>query len=119
MYYHPTLCLHVPVTVSTRGRVLTGELYLPKAALALRVCIMHGENEMTCRRLGSLLTNDTTATLTLRSDSPVSAGEMIGVVDWIRSRRLLQTLSIKIVAPPSDAHAVITAATYRPVAVSA
>jgi hypothetical protein len=119
MNNHPTLCLHVPVSIESNGRTLSGELYLPRNAQALRICILHGENAVTCRRLGALLTNDETATLTLHADGPICAGEMIGVVDWVRSRRLLQSLAIKIIAPPRDAYAVKKAAMFRPVAVSA
>jgi hypothetical protein len=87
-----------------------GELYLPKAARTLRLCILHGENPVTSRRLGSLLANDETAVLTLRTDAAVSARELSGIVDWIRSRRLLQRLAIRMIAAPPDP---------RPAAVSA
>lgn len=113
-----TLCLHFPVSVPAHGRALTGELYLPKAARALRVCIVR-EDPTWCRRLGSLLASPTVATLTLRSDTAVSAGEMIDIVDWVRSRRLLRSLEIRILAPASDEAALRKAALVRPVAVSA
>lgn len=113
-----TLCLHFPVNVPAHGRSFSGELFLPKAAKALRVCIVN-EDETWCRRLGSLLTNATVATLALRADTAVSAGELIDIVDWVRTRRLLRTLGIRVIAPASQQEALQKAARFRPVAVSA
>lgn len=91
--------LHVPVSVPVQGRAISGELYLPKAARALRLCIVN-ENTTWCRRLGSLLTNSTTATLTLRSEETVTAGELLEIVAWVRSRRLLGSLGVRLLNPP-------------------
>ena len=113
-----TLCLHFPVNVPAHGRTFAGELFLPKAAKALRVCIVD-EDQTWCRRLGSLLTSSTVATLTLRSDGAVSAGQLIDIVDWVRSRRLLRSLGIRILAPASDAAALQKARLFRPAAISA
>lgn len=99
MHTQPELCLHVPVTVRVDGEALCGELYLPKGARSIRLCVLHRESAITCSRLGSLLTNSHTATLALRSDEPVSSELVLGVADWVRSRRLLQTLAIRVVAP--------------------
>lgn len=106
MYYQPSLGLHVPVALNARGRILAGELYLPKRAQSLRVCIARGSNPLTCRRLGSLLSNAQTATLMLHTEGPVSAGEFHAVLDWVRSRRLLAGLTIKVVASYGDVAAV-------------
>lgn len=89
--------LHVPVRVPVQNRLLAGELYLPKAARAVRVCIVN-ENSLWCRRLGSLLTNATTATLTLCSETPVTALEICEIVAWVRSRRLLGSLEVRLLA---------------------
>lgn len=99
MDFHPTLCLHVPVNVSTNGRLLCGDLFLPKAPAVLRLCVLQGESAVTSRRLGSLLANAETATLSLCTDAPLSADEAIGILEWIRSRRLLQHLAVKVIAP--------------------
>ena len=99
MHSQPELCLHVPVTVRVNGATLNGELYLPKGALALRLCVLHRETAVTCSRLGSLLTNSHTATLALCSDEPVSSELILGVAAWVRSRRLLQALTVRVVAP--------------------
>lgn len=117
MYYQPSLGLHLPVAISARGRVLTGELYLPKKAQSVRVCIARGGNPLTCRRLGSLLSNAQTATLMLHADEPVSAGEFSAVLEWVRTRRLLAGLAIKIVASHGDVEAVerITRHTAEPI----
>lgn len=114
MYYQPSLGLHIPVAINARGRVLSGELYLPKRAQTLRVCIARGTNALTCRRLGSLLSNAQTATLMLHTDGPVSAGEFNAVLDWVRSRRLLAGLAIKVVASHDDVPAVERATRRAP-----
>jgi hypothetical protein len=64
------------------------------------LCILQGESAITSRRLGSLLANADNASLTLRTDVAMSAQELTEVVKWIRSRRLLQMLAIKMIAPP-------------------
>lgn len=104
MHSHAALCLHVPVTVCTNGLRLSGELYLPKAARAVRLCILQGESAIVSRRLGSLLANSDNASLTLRSDNPLTIDQFEDIVAWIRSRRLLESLSVKIVAPPYLLH---------------
>lgn len=91
--------LHIPVRVPVQGREIRGELYLPKAARALRLCIVN-ENRTWCRRLGCLLTNASTATLTLRSETVVTTGELLEIVAWVRSRRLLGSLGVRLLAPP-------------------
>jgi hypothetical protein len=78
--------------------MLPGELFLPKNARSLRLCILKDETAVACRRIGSLLSNAQTATLTLRTDAPISLREVGTIVEWVRSRRLLGTLAIKIVA---------------------
>lgn len=100
MHTHPALCLHVPVTVCTNGLTLPGELYLTKAARAVRLCILQGESAITARRFGSLIANGENASLTLRSDAPLSIDQFEEIVAWIRSRRLLGSLAVKVVAPP-------------------
>jgi hypothetical protein len=101
MHYQPSLCLHVPVPVTAHGRKLQGELYLPRDAKTLRLCILQRESAILCSRLGSLLANPHTATLTLCADGAISVDELMVVVEWVRSRRLLQSLAVKIVAPQS------------------
>jgi|GEM_PF-6953738 len=99
MFLHPTLCLHVPVSVCADGRTFSGDLYLPKAAQALRLCILQGQSRVAAQRLGALLANGETATLTLNTDEPLTAAEATGIIEWIRTRRLLQRLAIKVIAP--------------------
>lgn len=99
MHSQPELCLHVPVSVRVNGTALHGELYLPKGALTLRLCVLHRETAVTCSRLGSLLTNAHTATLALCSDEPVSSELILSIAAWVRSRRLLDALAIRVVAP--------------------
>lgn len=101
MYFQPSLGLHVPVALCAGERILTGELYLPKKPQHLRLCITTKGNALTCRRLGSLLSNAQTATLTLHADGPLSSPDLQAVVQWIRSRRLLAGLTIKIVSAPT------------------
>jgi hypothetical protein len=59
------------------------------------------------------------ATLTLQAPAPLSSGEMLYIIDWVRSRRLLQRFPIGLMAPKADRDAAIKAASRRPVAVSA
>jgi hypothetical protein len=95
----PIIYLHVPVSVPVQGRAIRGELYLPKAARALRLCIVN-ENRTWCQRLGSLLTNPSTATLTLRSENAITTGELLEIVAWVRSRRLLGALGLRLLTSP-------------------
>lgn len=97
MQHRRTLCLHFPVCVPANGRTFSGELYLPKAARSLRICVVT-EDDTWCRRFGALLVNATTATLTLHSEAAPTAGELLEIGRWARSRRLLSSLAVRFLA---------------------
>ena len=113
------MCLHFPVRVSASGTQLSGELYLPKGARGLTIRVVHGESEVQRRRMAVLLAAVRVATRTIQSETPLSSGEMLYVIDWVRSRRLLQSFQIGLMAPRADRDAALKAASRRPVSVSA
>lgn len=111
--------LHVPVTVSLPGTTMAGRLSIPRNATALGVCIEHPGSEIEHRKLTAQLASIDVAALTIHATEPLSVGDMVAVIDWVRARRLLRSLPIGIIAPGSEGAAALKAAQHRPVAVPA
>lgn len=111
--------LHVPVSIAISGTTFSGRLSVPRTATALGICIEHPGHEREQRKLTSLLADIGVAALTVRAEAPLSLSQMVGLVDWVRSRRLLRALPIGIIAPGAEGAAALKAAQHRPVAVPA
>lgn len=113
-----TLCLHIPVAISLGQRVLEGELALPAGARELRVCIGRETDRALQRHEARACAKREIAALNLQSAMTMSSGDLLRVIDWVRSRRLLQPLPISLVLPSSDTRAGLKAAHHRPASVS-
>jgi hypothetical protein len=111
--------LHVPVSVSLSGMTMPGSLSIPRTAAALGVCIEHPGQERDTKRLIGDLARVGLATLTVRAEETLSLGDMVSLIDWVRSRRLLRALPIGVIAPGAEGAAALKAAQHRPVAVPA
>jgi hypothetical protein len=112
-----TLCLHIPIAISLGQRTLHGELALPKDARQLRLCIGRECDRAAQRREARRCAKRDIAALNLESDTAMSSGDLLKVIDWVRSRRLLQPLEISLVTPSADARAALKAAHHRPACV--
>ncbi|HKU68523.1 MAG TPA: hypothetical protein VJP85_12165 [Candidatus Baltobacteraceae bacterium] len=113
-----TLCLHIPVAISLGTRTLHGELALPAHASEVRVCIGHEDDRAAQRREARKYAEREIAALNLVSGSTMTSGDILKVIDWVRSRRLLQPLPISLLAPSAQARAALKAAHHRPASVS-
>ncbi len=113
------VCLQVPVSVALEGTTIPGSLSIPRTATALGVCIEHPGDERANRRLVRQLAQADIAALTVRARAQLSLREMVTLIDWVRSRRLLQSLPIGLIAPKSEGSAALKAAQHRSVAVPA
>lgn len=113
-----TLCLHIPVAISLGERVLQGELALPASANELRVCIGRESDRSVQRREARKCAKREIAALNLQSAMTMTSGDLLKVIDWVRSRRLLQPLPISLVLPSSDTRAGLKAAHHRPASVA-
>lgn len=113
-----TLCLHIPVSISLGQRVLQGELALPASATELRVCIGRESDRTLQRREARTCAQREIAALNLQSAMTMTSGDLLKVIDWVRSRRLLQPMSISLVLPSSDTRAGLKAAHHRPASVA-
>lgn len=111
--------LHVPIKVTIPGITMAGRLSIPRTATALTVCIEHPGGEGEIRKLTAMLAKAGIATLTLRAEQTLTLRDIVAVIDWIRSRRLLRSLPIGIIAPGAEGAAALKAAQHRPVAVPA
>jgi hypothetical protein len=111
------ICLRIPVTVSLGQRILHGELALPAHAAEVRICVAHESDKALQRRESRRCTKRAIAALDLQSDEALSSGDLLRVIDWVRSRRLLQRLPISLVLPSEDAVAALKAAHHRPASV--
>jgi hypothetical protein len=109
----------VPVSVSLSGMTMPGSLSIPRTAAALGVCIEHPGQERDTKRLIGDLARVGLATLTVRAEETLSLGDMVSLIDWVRSRRLLRALPIGVIAPGAEGAAALKAAQHRPVAVPA
>ncbi len=112
------ICLHIPVTIALGERVLRGELSLPAHASEVRVRIGREHEGVVPRRQARRCWKREIAALNLQTAETLSSGELLRVIDWVRSRRLLQRLPISLVLPSDDALAALKAAHHRPASVS-
>ena len=110
------LCLHIPVAISLGSRTLRGELALPAHAHEVRVCIGDEIDRAAQRREARRYAQHEIAALNL-PDTPMTSGELLKVIDWVRSRRLLQPLPISLLTPSTQARAALKAAHHRPACV--
>ena len=113
-----TLCLHIPVAISLGERILHGELALPARAREVRVCIGDVSNRAAKRRTARKCAEREIAALNIESTAIMTSGELLKIIDWVRSRRLLQPLPISLLTPSAQARAAIKAAHHRPASVS-
>lgn len=111
--------LQVPVNVDLFETSFPGSLCIPRTATALGLCIEHPGEERYHRNLAKQLAEVGVAALTVRPDRQLSLNEMVALVDWVRSRRLLRALPIGLIAPATEGAAALKAAEHRPVAVPA
>jgi hypothetical protein len=111
------ICLRIPVTVALGERTLRGELALPAHAAELRVCIARQREKAIQRRMGGRYAKQGIAALNLQSADALTSGELLRVIDWVRSRRLLQQLPISLLLPSDEAVAALKAAHHRPACV--
>jgi ABC-type transporter Mla MlaB component len=118
MFDNTTLCLHIPVTISLGQRELEGELSLPAGARELRLCIGRESDRVEQRREARRCAKHDVAALNLQSVEKMTSGDLLKLIDWVRSRRLLQEMSISLVTPPSEARAALKAAHHRPASVT-
>src|SRR5579872_2789967 len=112
------ICLHIPVTIALGERVLRGELSLPAHASEVRVRIGREGDKAAHRRQTRHRSKREIAALDLQTAQTLSSGDLLRVIDWVRSRRLLQRLPISLVLPSDDALAALKAAHHRPASVS-
>lgn len=112
-----TLCLHIPVVISLGSRALCGELALPAHAREVRVCVADIADPAAARREARKCAECDIASLNLECVA-MTSGDLLRVIDWVRSRRLLQQLPISILAPSSATRAALKAAHHRPASVS-
>jgi len=105
---------HVSLMIRVRGRRLGAELSLPKSAEALGVSIVHDERKARHRRMSALLAKIHLGTLTLYCPTPLSPGEVVGIVEWVRSRKLFQRLPVGIIAA-GDPRTVLKAPWRKPI----
>lgn len=113
-----TLCLHIPVAISLGQRILAGELALPAGATELRLCVGRESDRAEQRREARRCAKRDIAALNLESAATMTSGDLLKVIDWVRSRRLLQPLAISLVTPLADTRAALKAAHHRPACVS-
>lgn len=118
MIDNATLCLHIPVAISLGSRTLHGELSLPAHANEVRVCIGGSGDRAAQRREARKYAEREIALLNLVSATTMSSGDLLKVIDWVRSRRLLQPLPISLLTPSTQARAALKAAHHRPASVS-
>jgi hypothetical protein len=113
-----TLCLHIPVAISLGSRTLHGELALPARASEVRVCIADAPDRAVQRREARRYAEREIAALNLVSAATMTSGDLLKVIDWVHSRRLLQTLRISLLTSSTQARAALKAAHHRPACVS-
>jgi hypothetical protein len=118
MNENATLCLHIPVAISLGSRALHGELALPARASEVRVCIGDGSDRAAARREARRYAEREIAALNLVSTTTMTSGDLLKVIDWVHSRRLLQALRISLLTPSAQARAALKAAHHRPACVS-
>lgn len=111
-----TLCLHIPVAIPLGSRTLHGELALPAHASEVRVCVGDGTDRAAQRRQARKCAARAIAALNVES-ADMTSGDLLKIIDWVRSRRLLQPLPISLVTPSTQALAALKAAHHRPACV--
>lgn len=116
--YNASLCLHIPVAISLGSRTLHGELALPARASEVRVCIGDGTDRAAQRREARKCAQREIAALNLECATTMSSGDLLKVIDWVRSRRLLQPLPISLLTPSAQALVALKAAHHRPASVT-
>jgi hypothetical protein len=112
-----TLYLTIPVRIALGDRTLTGHLALPPTATEVRVSIGGAGSTVEQRRQAHLCARAAIASLNLQSPTDMTSGDLLKVIDWVRSRRLLQPLTVSLVTPPACALAALKAAHHRPASV--
>jgi hypothetical protein len=111
--------LQVPVSVALERSTMRASLSIPRTATALSVCIEHPGQEQEHRDLVGRLAAIDVAALTVRSFGQLSLTDMVTLIDWVRSRRLLRSLPIALITPGSEGAVALKAAQHRSVAVPA
>jgi hypothetical protein len=111
--------LAVPARISLGGTTFAASLCVPRTASALVICIQHPGQERDCADLAGHLAAAGLAALTIRAEHALSLSDMIALVDWVRSRRLLRSLRIGVIAHGAEGAIALKAAEHRPVAVPA
>ncbi len=111
--------LQVPVSIALPATSIPGSLSIPRTAAALGLIIEHPGEERDTKKLIGDLAHAGLAALKIRTEQPLSLGDMLALIDWVRSRRLLRSLSIGIIAPGAEGAVALKAAQHRPVAVPA
>lgn len=111
--------LQVPVSVALEWSTMRASLSIPRTATALSVCIEHPGQEQDNRDLVARLAALGVASLTVRTIRQLSLSEMVTLIDWVRSRRLLRSLPIALITPGSEGAVALKAAQHRSVAVPA
>lgn len=118
MHDTTTVCLHIPVSLSVGGQTLRGDLALPARASEVRVCIGRNRDRAAQRREAQECAKHEIAALNFSTPTSMTSGDLLRVIDWVRSRRLLQPLPISLMTPSADARAALKAAHHRPASVS-
>lgn len=112
------LFLNIPVSIPLGHHTLQGQLALPATATQVRVCITDGAGYMAQRREARKYAERAVAALNLECAAEMSSGDLLKVIDWVRSRRLLQPLPISLVTSSNYALAALKAAHHRPASVT-
>lgn len=112
------LFLNIPVSIQLGRRTLQGQLALPATATQVRVCIADGAGYMAQRREVRKYAERAIAALNIECATDMSSGDLLKVIDWVRSRRLLQPLPISLVTSSTYAIAALKAAHHRPASVT-
>lgn len=111
--------LEVPARISLGRKTFAASLCIPRTATALAVCIQHPGQERESAGLAGDLAAAGIAALTVCAEQALSLSDMIALVDWVRSRRLLRSLRIGLIAHGAEGATALKAAQHRPVAVPA
>ena len=111
--------LQVPVSIAISATSMPGSLSIPRTAAALGLCIEHPGDERDTKKLIGDVARAGLAVLTIRTEHALSLGDMLALIDWVRSRRLLRSLPIGIISSGAEGGIALKAAQHRPVAVPA
>lgn len=112
------LFLNIPVAIPIGRRTLQGQLALPATANQVRICITDAAGYIAQRQQARKYAERAVAALNLECAAEMSSGDLLKVIDWVRSRRLLQPLPIALVTNSDYALAALKAAHHRPASVT-